>query len=84
MTREGCPACAHMDAKTIDRFLVLPADAPGKRGAWSLSQDFGLDRRHIARHEKRCLVGGRREEVERGIRELAGKDIREHQRKERP
>ena len=73
MTREGCPACAHMDAKTFDRFLVLPAGAPGKRGARSLSRDFGLDRRAIARHEKRCLVGGRREEVERGIRELAAR-----------
>ena len=83
MTREGCPACAHFDSRTIDRFLVLPAGTPGKRGARSLARDFGLDRRAIARHEKRCLVGGRREEVERGIRELVGKEIREHQRKEK-
>ena len=73
MTREGCPACAHMDAKTIDRFLVLPAGTPGKRGPRSLAPVFGLDRRDIARHEKRCLVGARREEVEWGIRELAAK-----------
>ena len=73
MTRESCPACAHLDARTIDRFLALPAGTPGKRGARSLARDFGLDRRHIARHEKRCLVGERREEVERGIRELAAR-----------
>src|SRR5215210_8725369 len=54
VTREGCPACAHMDARTIDRFLVLPAGAPGKRGPRSLARDFGLDRRHIAAHEKFC------------------------------
>ncbi len=83
MTREGCPACAHMGARTIDRFLALPAGASGKRGARSLVRDFGLERRRIARHEKSCLVGERREEVERGIRELAGEGISEHQRKEK-
>ncbi len=70
MTREGCPACGHMDAKTLDRFLVLPAGTPGKRGPRSLSRDFGLGRRAIAAHERFCLVGDRREEVERDIRQL--------------
>ncbi len=73
MTREGCPACAHMDARTIDRFLVLPDGTPGKREDRSRARDFGPDRRAIARHEKRCLIGSRREEVERGVRQLAAR-----------
>ena len=86
MGREiSCPACGHMDAKTLDRFLVLPAGAPGKRGPRSLAPVFGLDRRAVARHEKRCLVGERRAGVERDIEDLAGKAIRrEYRRKETP
>ena len=83
MTRGECEVCQHMDVKTVDRFLVSSDGTPGKRGPRSLAPVFGLDRRAIARHEKRCLVGGRREEVERGIRDLAGKRISEHQRRER-
>ena len=83
MTRGGCPVCRHMDARTVDRFLVLPAGTPGKRGPRSLARDFGLGRRAIAAHERFCLVPPRREEIMRGIEELAGKGIGEHQRKER-
>jgi hypothetical protein len=72
MTRGGCPACSHPDAKTLDRVLVLPPGARGKRGPRSLSRDFGLDRRAIARHERECLTDARREEVVRGVEELAG------------
>ena len=71
MGREiSCPACGHMDAKTLDRFLVLPAGAPGKRGPRSLARDFGLDRRDLARHQRACLTDERRAEVLRGLREL--------------
>lgn len=84
MTREGCPACNHLDSTTLDRFLVLPADTPGKRGPRSLARDFGLGRRAIARHERRCLVGERREGVEWDIEDLADKAIRrEYRRKEK-
>ena len=70
MAGGGCPACRHLDIRTVDRFLVLPAGTPGKRGPRSLSRDFGLDRRAIARHARECLVGVRREEVLQDIERL--------------
>jgi hypothetical protein len=39
------------------RFLALPAGTPGRRGARSLARAFGLDRKQIQAHEKRCLGG---------------------------
>ncbi len=65
-----CPACAHMDVKTVDRFLSLPPGTRGGRGPRSLARDFGLDRRAIARHARVCLTAERREEVLRGIEAL--------------
>ena len=73
MTREGCPACGHMDSKTLDRFLSLPPGTPGGRGPRSLSRDFGIDRRGLARHRKACLTDERRAEVLRGLDELAAR-----------
>ncbi|MBA3635964.1 MAG: hypothetical protein H0W57_06040 [Rubrobacteraceae bacterium] len=58
-----CPVCSHMDAKTIDRFLSLPAGTPGKRGPRSLAPVFGVDRRAIAQHDTSCLADKRREQV---------------------
>ena len=59
-----CPACAHMDATTLDRLLLMGGvGAGGKRGPRSLAPVFGLDRRVIARHAKQCLVGERREKL---------------------
>ncbi len=59
-----CPACAHMDATTLDRLLLMDGvGAGGKRGPRSLAPAFGLDRRVIARHAKQCLVGERREKL---------------------
>ncbi len=52
-----------MEAHIIDRFLVLPAGTPGKRGLRSLAPNFGLDRRDIAKHEKARLTDERREQV---------------------
>ncbi len=48
-----------MEAPIIDRFLALDAKTPGKRGPRSLARDFGLDRRDLAMHERKCLMGGR-------------------------
>jgi len=62
-----CAACSHLDCKTIDRFLCMPAGTPGKRGPRSLGPVFGLDRRDIALHEKRCLTDDRRERVLAGM-----------------
>jgi len=56
-----------VEAKTIDRFLSLPAGTLGKRGARSLAPVFGLDRRTIALHEKSCLTDERRERVLAGL-----------------
>ncbi len=59
-----CAACAHMDATTLDRLLLMDGvGAGGKRGPRSLSPAFGLDRRDIARHANQCLVGERREKL---------------------
>ncbi len=81
--KAACPVCAHQEAGTIDRFLALPEGTPGKRGPRSLAKPFGLDRRDIARHERECLVGERREEVERDIGELSDEAVRrEYRRKE--
>ena len=56
-----CPACRHLDSTTLDRLLLMDGiGAGGKRGPRSLAPAFGLDRRVIARHAKRCLVGERR------------------------
>ena len=55
--------CAHIEAQTIDRFLVLPAGTPGKRGPRSLAFVFGLDRPAIAKHEKACFTDDRRGEI---------------------
>ena len=58
MQPKGCPVCEHMEGHIIDRFLRLPEGTPGKRGPRSLAKPFGLDRRDIARHERRCLASG--------------------------
>lgn len=68
----ACPVCRHTDVRTLDRFLALPDGTPGKRGPRSLAPVFGLDRRAIARHEKRCLVGERREKVNQDLQRMAG------------
>jgi hypothetical protein len=68
----ACLVCRHMDVMTLDRFLSMPAGTPGKRGARSLAPVFGLDRRDIATHEKKCLVGERREVVEADLARLGG------------
>jgi hypothetical protein len=59
--------CASQEPYTIDRLLVL-----GKRGPRSLAKPFGLDRRDIARHEKKCLVGARRAKVEADLMSMVG------------
>ncbi len=56
-----------MDAKTIDRFLAMPAGTPGKRGPRSLAPVFGVDRRAISKHGRLCLTDARREEVLAGL-----------------
>ena len=61
-----------MEAKTIDRFLSLPAGTPGKRGPRSLAPVFGLDRRDIATHAKNCLVGEPRARVEADLERVGG------------
>ena len=59
-----CAACRHVDVTTLDRLLLMDGvGAGGKRGPRSLAPVFGLDRRDIARHAKRCLVGERREKL---------------------
>ena len=58
---EPCKVCSHMESAILDRMLVLPDGTPGKRGPRSLAPVFGLHRRDIARHEKQCLTGERRE-----------------------
>ena len=78
MTREGCPACAHMDAKTLDRFLSLPPGTPGGRGPRSLSRDFGIDRRDLARHQKACLTDERRRRGFEAHPELREEYLRRH------
>jgi hypothetical protein len=70
--RGACRVCRHMEAKTIDRFLSLPAGTPGKRGPRSLAPVFGLDRRDIATHAKNCLVRERRARVEADLSRLGG------------
>jgi hypothetical protein len=51
--------CSSQEPYSIDRLLVL-----GGRGPRSLAPVFGLDRRDIARHERKCLTGQRRQRVE--------------------
>jgi hypothetical protein len=73
MQREiTCKVCSHMDSKTIDRFLSLPAGTPGKRGPRSLAPVFGVDRRVIAQHEAACLTDKRREQVLADLARLGG------------
>ena len=62
-----CKVCGSMEAYTVDRFLVIPAGTPGKRGPRSLAPVFGVDRRDIARHDRVCLVGERRQQVLAGL-----------------
>ena len=69
MTPKPCPVCSSPEPYTIDKLLVL-----GKRGPRSLAPVFGIDRRDIARHEKRCLVGERRAKVEADLLRMAGRD----------
>jgi hypothetical protein len=59
----------------MDRFLSLPAGSPGKRGPRSLAPVFGLDRRDLATHAKKCLVGERRTRVEADLVRLGGGGI---------
>ena len=61
--------CSHMEARTIDRFLSLPAGTPGKRGARSLAPVFGVDRRAIALHARTCFTDERRKQVLAGSRQ---------------
>jgi hypothetical protein len=75
MQREiTCKVCTHMDSKTIDRFLSLPAGTPGKRGPRSLAPVFGVDRRVIAQHDAACLTDKRRERLlaDLGLSRLGG------------
>jgi hypothetical protein len=51
-----------MESYTVDRFLLLPPGTPGRRGPRSLAKPFGLDRRDIATHAKKCLAEGERRE----------------------
>ena len=67
----ACKVCASQEAHTIDRFLCMPDDWPAKRGPRSLAKPLGLDRRDIARHEKKCLVGERRGKVEADLLRMA-------------
>lgn len=46
-----------------------------KGGRRSLAPVFGLDRRDIATHAKKCLVGERREKVEADLVRLGGGGI---------
>jgi hypothetical protein len=69
-----CKVCANMEAYTVDRFLVMPEGTPGKRGPRSLAPVLGLDRRDIARHERVCLTGERREKVEADLERLGASD----------
>ena len=66
-----CRACSSPEPHTIDRFLCMPDDWAGKRGPRSLAGVFGLDRRDIAKHRDRCLVGERREEIEADLMRMA-------------
>ena len=72
---EACPACAHFDAKTLDRLLLMEAAGwVGGRGPRTLARPFGLPRDAIRRHRGECLVGERRAEVERDLLRMAGVD----------
>ena len=53
----GCPVCSGPEPKTADRLLLLG------RGPRFVAHHFGVDRRHVARHRDRCLVGDRRAAV---------------------
>jgi hypothetical protein len=70
-----CKVCTHMEGYTVDRFLIMPAGTPGKRGPRSLAPVFGLDRRDVARHERVCLVGERREKDLGDLERLGGGGI---------
>jgi hypothetical protein len=59
----------------VDRFQVMPAGTPGKRGPRRLAPVIGLDRRDIARYERACLVGERREKVLADLERLGGGGI---------
>ena len=61
-----CRVCRSPEPRTVDRFLVL-----GTRGPRSLAKPLGLDRRDIAMHRDRCLVGERRAKVEADLRRMA-------------
>ena len=52
---------------------VMLEGTPGKRGASSLAPAFGLDRRDLARHQRECLVGGRRERAVNALMKSSGK-----------
>jgi hypothetical protein len=67
-----CVVCRTLDAVTVNRFLVMDPRTPGKRGPRSLAPVFGLDRRDIAIHAKKCLVGERRAKVEADLSRLGG------------
>lgn len=73
--KRSCRVCSHMEAKTMDRFLSLPAGSPGKRDPRSLAPVFGVDRCAIATHAKKCLVGERRERGEADLERLGGGGI---------
>ena len=70
-----CKVWGSVDAVTVNRFLVMPPGTPDKRGPRSLSPVFGVDRRDIAVHAKKCLVGERREKVEADLVRLGGGGI---------
>ena len=74
LMKGDCPVCGHMEAYAVDRFLVMPHGTPGKRGPRSLASVFGLDRRALARHERMCLVGEKREKVLADLARLGGRD----------
>jgi hypothetical protein len=56
-----------MEPETVDRLLLVGY------GPRFIAQRWGIDRKAIAKHRDRCLVGERRAGVEADLRSMASK-----------
>lgn len=61
-----CKVCTGMESETVDRLLAVGY------GPRFISQRWGHDRRDVARHRDRCLVGSRLESTQAALARMAG------------
>jgi hypothetical protein len=63
-TRAPCPICTGMESETVDRLLLIGY------GPRFVSARWGHDRKDVARHRDRCLVGGRLESTQAALERM--------------